>query len=509
LTLAKNQRVPSTGTRVAASPKPQEAVWALSAQIGVTALQATAAIPLARLLGPFEYGQFAWVLMAISFTALVTDACTQSVLVRARVLDDRDIGTLWVVAVVCGVGGAMVLLSLAGPITEALSTARRDLEEQLRFGGIAVVLLAAQHIPRGLLIRQGRLAVMAVIDLLSVLAAAIAALVVALMVRNAWALVLQLSLTAMLRYIAYAAAARHAPWTPRWRGSRFRDLFHVGAGLWVLNLANFAARNVDNVLLGRLMGSEALGIYSRSFTLLLLPLLQVQVGLGPYGLRMFAHHQGQPSELASRLMRLLGLIQSVSFPLAILMVVAAQPIVLIMFGSQWLGAVPLVRAFAVVGAMQAATTPVGWLALALGQGRRLPWLGIANAAPLVGVAAGGIAQDFGLLSWGYALIGCLATGTVGVWVAASTAAIRPRDVLWPALKQASAATVSAGPGIGLLLLTTELWPLARVLLCCAAMLPAYLLVLRWFDAPAFSLLGEVSRTIVAWAARTTRQRRSV
>ena len=52
-----------------------------------------------------------------------------------------------------------------------------------------------------------------------------------------------------------------------------------GGHLTGSSLINFAARNIDNVLIGRYWGPTQLGLYSRAYQLLLLPLEQINAPL--------------------------------------------------------------------------------------------------------------------------------------------------------------------------------------------------------------------------------------
>lgn len=483
----------NAGLLAAAPTRRREAAWAVSAQIVAMAISLAATIPLARLISPGEYGQFVWVLTAVSFVALVTDACTQSVLVRTPLIDEQDVGNLWMMAVVCGVLGASILFLLADPITSGLRFAHSELPGQLRLGAFTVVFMAAQHVPRGLLIRRGKLAAIAAMDLASISAASLVALALAITTHSAWALVMQLFLTAALRYVAYALASHLGPWMVRWEPKSVRALVRLIPGLWSYNLANFAARNFDNLIVGRLMGSESLGTYSRAFALLIVPLTQVQVGLGIYGLRLFSQYREDRVQLKHHYLRLLTLVEIVAFPFAVVFAVAAQPVVLVMFGSRWLGAVPLVRAFAIAGAVQAAASPASWLILALGRSRGLLWLGAANAAPLVAVAAGAIAHDFSLLSFGYGLIAGILVGAVGVYTAAATTVVRVRDVLLPASRRILAAALSAAPGVGALFISHGFSPLPRLIMSAMAIVLFYIALLRVLDPPAFRLAAALSR----------------
>ena len=71
-----------------------------------------------------------------------------------------------------------------------------------------------------------------------------------------------------------------------WRPSAFkrrvgaRPMLAFGGDLTAFSLLNYFTRNFDNILIGRVLGSSALGIYSKGYGLLQLPLSQISVAYG-------------------------------------------------------------------------------------------------------------------------------------------------------------------------------------------------------------------------------------
>jgi PST family polysaccharide transporter len=261
---------------------------------------------------------------------------------------------------------------------------------------------------------------------------------------------------------------------------------------------------MDNIVVGRLMGAEALGTYSRSFALLILPLTQVQIGLGTYGLRLFSQYQANRVQLREQFLKLLAIVEIVAFPFAAIFVIAARPIVLVMFGPQWLDAVPLVRSFAIAGAVQAAMSPVSWLILALGRTPALLRLGVVNILPLTAVVVGAIAHDFAVLAVGYGLIGGVLVGAVAIHTAVSTGIVRSGDILGPMSRHASAGLFSAALGAGVLWLSNALAPPYTLILVMGVILFSYATLMRVLDPSAFRLMvALISKA--SYAVRTVRQ----
>ncbi len=135
------------------------------------------------------------------------------------------------------------------------------------FGGLTV-----QH--QALLRRRMEFRALAIINIVAAMTMAVVGISAALCGMGYWSLVCM--------YIALPAAQAVGVWVAcRWRPGGFA--WHTGVGSMLAfgghvtgyNLVNYFSRNLDNVLIGWRWGAAPLGLYSRAYTLLLLPIKQV------------------------------------------------------------------------------------------------------------------------------------------------------------------------------------------------------------------------------------------
>src|SRR4029453_14358411 len=70
-------------------------------------------------------------------------------------------------------------------------------------------------------------------------------------------------------------------WRPGFpaRGTGVRSMLSYGGGLTGFNVMNYFARNLDNALIGKFWGAAQLGIYSRAYQMLLMPMQQINAPL--------------------------------------------------------------------------------------------------------------------------------------------------------------------------------------------------------------------------------------
>src|SRR4029450_3485301 len=80
-------------------------------------------------------------------------------------------------------------------------------------------------------------------------------------------------------------------WRPTLSFSRtaFRELLGFGLGIQTKRLLDYAATNLDNLVVGRVLGMSALGTSNQSFTLMNKPVFRVTLGQAPFRIFSIIH----------------------------------------------------------------------------------------------------------------------------------------------------------------------------------------------------------------------------
>jgi O-antigen/teichoic acid export membrane protein len=100
------------------------------------------------------------------------------------------------------------------------------------------------------------------------------------------------------------------------------------------------------VVLGRVLGVDAVGLYSRAVAVCSWPERYLLAGLGPVVLPAFSTHVREGRSLKAAYLKAIEYITCVLWPALILLAIFAHPIVLMVLGNQWTAAVPLVHIMA-------------------------------------------------------------------------------------------------------------------------------------------------------------------
>jgi PST family polysaccharide transporter len=143
---------------------------------------------------------------------------------------------------------------------------------------------------------------------------------------------------------------------------------------------NYLERNLDNVLVGRFAGAEALGFYSKAYDLMRLPLNQVNAPVGAVAVPALSRLLDPPERYRKAYRAIVTLLMLVTVPLAPIMILAADWLIPKVMGPQWSGAVPVFQVLALSLFTKPLGNATGWLFVTQARTKELWHWGLLAAA---------------------------------------------------------------------------------------------------------------------------------
>jgi len=338
---------------------------ALSAARGIQTLLTVAALPvLARLLGPEEYGLVALAMSFVLFTMAFSDAGMGQSLVRTP---PEEIAVwssaFWMIALLSA-SLSLLLLAIAWPAAWVFDEPR-----------LAPLVLALAPLPvvQGMLSpaladlqQREKFTHLALADILGALCGVVLAIWIALAGGGAWALAAQQLGYWGAKAIVVVCTTRFRP-TFTLHLSGLESHFRFGRDTAMWSLVNFFARQVDPLVIAKIIGAASLGLYSMAYRLMTLPghLVSGPVQSTLYT-RMVLLREDLPALRSLLLIASRALASFVLPPMAVLCV-ASAPFIQVFLGERWLPAATLFAILAPIGALQAVTGLNGALLMAIGR----------------------------------------------------------------------------------------------------------------------------------------------
>jgi O-antigen/teichoic acid export membrane protein len=407
--------------------------WSGLSVIGREIARTGFTIMLARIVGPESFGIVAQAVVYIGIVGLLLDQGFSSALIqRGRVEADMP-GAVVSVNLAVGAGLMLMTVAVASAWADFMSTP--ELTLVLTLLAPSLLLRAASVTPRAMLMRQMRFRTIGIADVTAAFTGGALGVTVALLGASYWALVVQIVATDVVLLLVLLLAG--AGIRPNLRLGRVREIAGFSwraftAGL----LINSFSRNIDNLLVGKFQGPEALAYYGLAYRSLLLPVQLLSITIGGVLFPVFSRLAGDRGAVRFELSRATRSLTWLVFPPMALVAAAAPQLVAVLFGSAWEPAVPIVQVLALAGAAQAIYQPsTAPLVLGLGHAAlNLRYALLTTAMTTIGIVAG---VPFGPLG-------------VAVGYAAATAAIVPvewiirRHLLALSLREQASALV---PGV--------------------------------------------------------------
>jgi teichuronic acid exporter len=118
-----------------------------------------------------------------------------------------------------------------------------------------------------------------------------------------------------------------------------RELLKFGRPMTLARLANYCALNGDYFVIGRRLGAYFLGIYSRAYTLMSLPIMETTSILSTVLFPAYSRLQDDPARLRAAYFRAMRLVTFLMIPMSVGMAISAPELVASLFGDKWISAV--------------------------------------------------------------------------------------------------------------------------------------------------------------------------
>ena len=327
-------------------------------------LQVLSTSVLARILSPDDYGLVGMTTVVTGFIQIFKDIGLSNATIQRPEINHKQVSTLFWVNASVGLGLALLTI-LLGPVVAwfydepKVSGIMYALSLNFVFSG-----LGAQH--EALLKRQMRFMVLANITMLSMTVGVTAAVATGVLGGGYWALVFLLMGNTITTTIAVWIICG---WKPGWpsKEAGVGEMLRFGGNITGFSTVNYFSRNLDNILIGRIWGAEALGLYAKSYQLLLLPIHQINFPMTSVALPVLSRLQNDPERYKRYYFKAISAITAVGMPVVGFLFAGADQLILLALGEKWLEAVPIFRLLAPAAMAGTFNVAIGWAYNSLGR----------------------------------------------------------------------------------------------------------------------------------------------
>jgi O-antigen/teichoic acid export membrane protein len=338
--------------------------------VTMTVAVATSAI-LARNLGASDYGIVGIAMMVIGFLGRFSDMGMTAALVQRSSVEKRVLETAQALNFIL----AVVLFAcalVAAPFTVIIFK-NHAVPQVVGVLACTLVISAIGFLPSALLTREMRFAALRTPFVTGAVVRGIVSVACALTGWKYWSLVIG-SLAGTITTALLLRMVRNVE--VKWRVDRriARELLHFGLPLSLAGLLVFLVFNIDNFVIGSLMGATQLGFYTVALTWATFGCGTVYETVHSVLFPRFSQAQHSRAELAAMYYRSLRAVMFATVMANAVLFAVADGFLVTVLGKgdpRWLPALFPLQILCIYGAIRASVEPVGNVIMALGRSKLL------------------------------------------------------------------------------------------------------------------------------------------
>lgn len=366
------------------------ALWAAASQYTQFVLQFATSVIVSRFfLKPEEIGLFSVALAAAMILAIIQDFGLTRYLGRHPTADDDTVRHCTVIAIGFSLVVGSLILGIAWPV--ALFYSEPQLFPILALIAVSYLFNPWSIVPVALLSRRLDFRATFVVNAGGAVVNSVCVLTLAALGNSAqslaWAMIAQAAARAVL-----AQALRPTPPSARVRLDRSKEIIGFGSGSALLYLSGGIGMRTPDLIVGRMQGMAAAGLFSRGVALAAQLHYLVAGAVGAIYYPAFARLREEGKDLGPYYERVVATHGAIVWPAMALLAVLSEPVILLLYGPGWTEAAPLLAFVAIAECCFVALPLHMDLPILLGRLRALLWLNLADTALSVGTLAAGAAM---------------------------------------------------------------------------------------------------------------------
>lgn len=291
---------------------------------------------LARILTPEEFGTVAVVSVFTTFFSLIADFGLGRGVIQDRDLTDEEVSGVYTVNVWISLAIGLIFVPFSYVLAAVYSNT--IYVSFAPFLATALFFNSMASIPSAICLREKRFLAVGATGLVSAILGGTLAICTALAGAGVYALVLQSLISAACGEIILEFFARqtwHLCFRFRPALSGLKRMLGYSMGQFGFNVVNYFARNLDNILVGKTMGAEALGFYDKAYKLTTFPVTHLTGVISGTLHPILAEHQADVGYIYDRYIPVVRFLSLVAAFISPFFCFSARELIALMFGDAW------------------------------------------------------------------------------------------------------------------------------------------------------------------------------
>lgn len=296
---------------------------------------------LARILSPEMFGLVALATLAIDYLSILNNQIgIGSALIQRQGNIEEVSNTAFTLNLLTGAFLTLITFIVAPIASEFFNEPATT--PILRTLGVTFFISGLGSVHNTRLLRELNLRIRAIPEIGNSLSKGIVSIGLALAGFEAWSLIygqlVGVGIATLLLWIVF-------PWRPKisWDQKIAKDLFKYGIHVMGNNALAVVEDGFDYLLIGRIYSTTALGIYTLAYRLPEMLVINTLWVMTAVIFPAFASLQEQREALKKGFLSTMRYIEVLVTPMSLGMIIAAEPLIRVIFGDQWVEAIPIMQ----------------------------------------------------------------------------------------------------------------------------------------------------------------------
>lgn len=321
---------------------------------------------LARYFTAADFGDLALVMVVISFSQMFLDMGISNSLIHKQDANHEQLSSLFWFNILSGVVIFCLVTASSSFIADFFR--RPELTPLIIIAGLNFIIIPFGQQFHMLMLREFRFGLITSADVIAAVINLVAVWSLAIKGMGVLSVILAtlISTLATTCWFIFWGASIHRP-ELRLRFSEIRYFIRYGLYQTMERAVNYLGGSLDQILIGRILGNEALGIYSLAFRIAYIPIQRLNLLFNLITLPVLARLQDDHERFTHFYNLGMHYLMSIHLPVYFGLYLVADDFVSLYLGSNWESVVVLLRIFCLYGLIKAMINPVGIVFRAIGK----------------------------------------------------------------------------------------------------------------------------------------------
>lgn len=307
-------------------------IWVLASRVTLQAATFMKLGVLAHFLVPKDFGTIGVVLLTMDILDTFSRVGLQQALIHQSADIEEHLSPIWTLLFFRGAALSAALFLGAPLAAAALRTP--DVQPLMQAASLCFLFQGATHIGVVCLQKELKFRKHTAYEVTGIVTDFAVSLVAAFTLRNAWALLIgRIAGDGAKCLASHLLCPQRLKVDVEW--GRIRELFWFSRWIHGSNILAFALTHGDDLLVAKLLGTPALGVYQMAYKISNAPATEISHVIAKVAFPGYSMIQGNLPRLREAYMKVLDVTALFSFLLTGLMLGMSQDLVLVMLGDKW------------------------------------------------------------------------------------------------------------------------------------------------------------------------------